>query len=71
MLNGDALAGDLADAYGVSFPAGADAKTLAEFLAGTFHGRVVVGDRVRVGGAQLVVREIENGQITRVGLKLR
>ena len=71
MLNGDALAGDLADAYGVSFPAGTEAKTLAEFLAGTFHGRVVVGDRVRVGRAQLVVREIENGRITRVGLKLR
>jgi hypothetical protein len=26
---------------------------------------------VRLGGAELVVREIDNGRITRVGLRLR
>jgi NhaP-type Na+/H+ and K+/H+ antiporter len=31
----------------------------------------VVGDRIELGRAQLVVREIENGRITRVGLRLR
>jgi NhaP-type Na+/H+ and K+/H+ antiporter len=30
----------------------------------------VVGDRVRLGRAELVVRQIDNGRITRVGLKL-
>jgi NhaP-type Na+/H+ and K+/H+ antiporter len=31
----------------------------------------VVGDRVRIGAAELVVREIDHGRISRVGLRLR
>jgi NhaP-type Na+/H+ and K+/H+ antiporter len=31
----------------------------------------VVGDRVAIGSAELVVREIEGDRITRVGLRLR
>jgi len=31
----------------------------------------VVGDRVAMGSAELVVREIEGGDVTRVGLRLR
>jgi glutamine phosphoribosylpyrophosphate amidotransferase len=34
-------------------------------------GRGVHRDRVRMGAAELVVREIENGRISRVGLRLR
>ena len=48
-----------------------EVETLTQYLTQSFHGRVVVGDRVRVGRAQLVVREIEGGRITRVGLRLR
>jgi cell volume regulation protein A len=71
VLNGDALTEDLAAVYGVSFPGSAAGKTLARYLAEAFHGRVVVGDRVRVGAAELVVRELDDGIITRVGLRVR
>jgi cell volume regulation protein A len=49
----------------------AAAKSLGEYLDEAFHGRAVVGDRVRLGAAELVVREIEDGRISRVGLRLR
>jgi potassium/hydrogen antiporter len=71
VLNGDAILGDLAAVYGLAVPEGASGKSLADYLAEAFHGRAVVGDRVRLGGAELVVREIDNGRITRVGLRLR
>lgn len=71
MLNGDAVAGELAVVYGFSVPEGVEGKTLAQYLADTFHGRVGVGDRVALGSAELVVREVEHGAVTRVGLRLR
>ena len=71
VLNGDAMLDDLAAAYGLEAPKGADGKSLADYLDRAFHGRAVVGDRVRIGAAELVVREIENGRISRVGLRLR
>jgi cell volume regulation protein A len=71
VLNGEALASELAAAYDVTFPPDVGEKTLARYLSGVFHGRAVVGDRVDLGRAQLVVREIEDGRITRVGLRLR
>lgn len=71
VLNGDAVAGDLAALYGFAVPPGAADKTLSQYLDETFHGRVVVGDRLRLGGAELVVREIEDGKVTRVGLRVR
>jgi cell volume regulation protein A len=71
VLNGDAMLGDLAATYGLEAPEGAAAKSLADYLDEAFHGRAVVGDRVALGGAELVVREIENGSISRVGLRLR
>ena len=71
VLNGDAVAGDLAAVYGFEVPAGAADRTLAQVLDETFRGRVVVGDRLRLGGAELVVREIEDGRVTRVGLRVR
>jgi NhaP-type Na+/H+ and K+/H+ antiporter len=45
--------------------------TLAAYLSRMFRGRAVVGDRADLGRAQLVVREIENGRVHRVGLRLR
>jgi cell volume regulation protein A len=71
VLNGDAVAGDLAAVYGFAIPASAAEKTLARYLDESFRGRVVVGDRVGLGGAELVVREIEDGRVSRVGLRLR
>ncbi|HSL71071.1 MAG TPA: transporter associated domain-containing protein, partial [Longimicrobiales bacterium] len=71
VLNGDAVIGDIAAAYGVTVPHGATEKTLAQYLAEVFHGRVVIGDRVPLGSAELVVREIEDGKVVRVGFRLR
>jgi cell volume regulation protein A len=71
VLNGDALLGELAQVYGIEVPGEAARKTLAEYLDGLFHGRVVVGDHASLGSAVLVVREIRDGKVSRVGLKLR
>ncbi|MGP1609768.1 MAG: transporter associated domain-containing protein, partial [Burkholderiales bacterium] len=71
VLNGDAVLSELAMAYGITVPAHAAGGTIADYVSTVFHGRTVVGDRVDLGGAQLVVREIEGGRVTRVGLRLR
>jgi cell volume regulation protein A len=71
VLNGDALLGELADAYGLEVPQSHRDRTLAGYLDGLFRHRVVVGDRAALGSAQLVVREIRDGRVSRVGLKIR
>lgn len=72
VLNGDAVLADLGAVYGFEVPAAHASHTLAEYLDRRSHGRVVVGDRAPLGtAAELVVREIQDGRVTRVGLKLR
>ena len=71
VLNGEARLGDLAEVYGLQIPADKGERTLAEFLDEVFHGRAVIGDGVSLGSAGLVVREMEEGKVSRVGLKLR
>ena len=71
VLKGDALLGDLAEVYGVEVPSELLGKTLSQYLNQRSHGRVVVGDRAPLGNALLVVRDVENGRVTEVGLKLR
>jgi len=71
VLNGDALLGDLASVYGIDIPAEQARKTLADYLTERSHGRVVVGDRAPLGNALLVVRELQDGRVSRVGLKIR
>jgi cell volume regulation protein A len=71
VLKGEAKLADLADVYGLEVPAAHSDQTLAAYLDERFHGRVVVGDRTSLGGAALVVREMQDGRVTRVGLKLR
>ena len=71
VLNGDAVLGELAAVYGFDVPPEHAAKTLGEYLDERAHGRVVVGDRAPVGNALLVVREMRDGRVSRVGLKLR
>jgi cell volume regulation protein A len=71
VLNGDALLADLAAMYGVEVSPHDAGKTLADYLNERSHGRVVVGDRAPLGRAELVVRELQDGRVSRVGLKLR
>lgn len=70
MLDGSAVLGDVASAYAIPVAREVAALTLDAYISRTFHGRAVVGDHVPFGPAQLVVREIQDGQITRVGLRL-
>ena len=71
VLNGDAVMADLGMVYGIDIPDEIGNMTLAAYLSRMFRGRAVVGDRANLGRAQLVVREIEDGQVHRVGLRLR
>lgn len=70
VLNGDAPLQDLAALYGLDVGDVSGAVTLGQYLARRFGGRQVIGDRIKLGGVELVVREIVVGAITRVGLKL-
>jgi cell volume regulation protein A len=71
VLHGDAILGDLGEVYGLGIPGEHAGKTLAAYLDELFHGRAVVGDRASLGTAILVVREMQEGKVSRVGLKLR
>lgn len=71
VLNADALLGELAELYSLELPQSQVQKTLADYLDERFHHRVVVGDRITLGKAQLVVREMHEGRVKRVGLKIR
>lgn len=70
VLNGDARVSDVAETYGLACEGHGPEETLAAWLARSFRGKPVVGDRLRTGAAELVVREVGNGVVTRVGLKL-
>jgi cell volume regulation protein A len=69
-LNGDARMQELAGVYGISVPPLAKRLTLAEFLDKRFHKRCVVGDRVLLGALELVVREIDNATVSKVGVRV-
>lgn len=67
-LDADALLKDVAQVYG--FDAGTHGeRTLGEYMHRAFHKRPVVGDCVRFARVELVVRDMDQGRITRVGLK--
>jgi cell volume regulation protein A len=70
VLKGDARLSDVSAAYGFKIDPAIAAHTLAEHLALEFKRRPVVGDRYRLGKVELVVREIQQGVITLVGLRL-
>lgn len=62
--------GKLCAEYGVPFEPLDREKPLAEFMRDRLGDRIVVGDSVRIGGVELVVREMAKGKITRVGLAI-
>lgn len=69
-LNGEARLSDLVLMYGIVLPAEHADEALADYMARQLRTRPDVGDRVAVGGVQLVVREVVQGRIASVGLKL-
>lgn len=70
VLHGDARLGDVAAVYGFDLPAGAADQTISQHLAAHFHRRQVVGDRLRLGEVEVVVREVRDDEVVKVGLKL-
>lgn len=71
ILHGDAGMESLAFFYGFKLPPEAAGQSLSEYLDQAFRRRPVVGDRVALGRVEFVVREMERGRITQVGMKLR
>ena len=71
VLDGDASVSDIAQFYGIEFPAGAEGLTLGSYLVRVFRKRPVVGDRIKAGRVEFVVRDVVDGRVSRVGLKLR
>ena len=69
-LSAEATLGELAEVYGVSVPDALRARTLAQYLDWRFRGRTVVGDSVRLGAMELVVRELDGRRITKVGVRV-
>jgi cell volume regulation protein A len=70
MVHGDARMGALAELYGLPLAVGEGDQTLEEFLTRRLSGLPVVGDRCRLGNVEFVVRAVEAGRITRVGLRI-
>lgn len=67
---GDALVGDLAQAYGVSLPSPDLAQLTLDALFRQRIGRPVVGDIVWLGRLRLRVRSLEEGRVQQVGIRL-
>jgi NhaP-type Na+/H+ and K+/H+ antiporter len=67
---GDVPIGRIASFYGFPVPNTEKAKPLAKFVSDHLHGRPRVGDGVRVEAIELVVQDVEDNHITRVGLEL-
>ena len=71
VLDADANLADVAQFYGIEVPRQANDTSLGDYLQRVFRKRPVVGDRIKVGRVELVVREVAGGRVARVGLKFR
>jgi NhaP-type Na+/H+ and K+/H+ antiporter len=71
-LHGDAVVGEVLDAYGGEVPDKARQMTLAQFMSVRFKNQVVPGDRVFIGSVELVAKHVdENGVVMQLGLRVR
>lgn len=69
-LNGDATIEEVAGVYGIDVPPNGKDLTLAQYLDLQFHKRCVIGDRVYLGALELVVREMVEGRVSKVGVRV-
>jgi cell volume regulation protein A len=69
-LNANVELAALAQNIGLSVPAEQADKILAEYIRDQLHTTPVVGDRVAMGKAEIVVKAVDDGHVTRVGLKI-
>lgn len=69
-INPDLPAIELARAYGLEIDEEALGETIAQLVTRRLGRRPVVGDRISLGHLRLIVRSIEGGRITQIGLKV-
>jgi potassium/hydrogen antiporter len=69
VLVGDVPLGALAEFYGLQVPPRLARQTAAELFARRFDNEPQIGDRLQVGEATFVVREVNDDGVTSVGLK--
>lgn len=70
VLRGDAQVAAVAAQYDLPLPDAMDGLTLEDFLALRLRSHPVVGDRVRLGKLEFVVRTVADGHVTQVGLRI-
>ena len=68
-INPEAPASALHESYGLELPESAAHKTVADFFESVVP-RPVVGDRLRLGEMELVIKRMEGQRITEMGLRL-
>jgi cell volume regulation protein A len=72
VLDADAGLADIAAFYGVEMPPDAGDASLGAYLERKFRKRPVIGDRLKAGRVEFVIRETgDDGRVSRVGLKFR
>ncbi|UKJ75844.1 potassium/proton antiporter [Azospirillum brasilense] len=69
-LNPDATVEQIAEMYGLPLSLANAQRSLRDLLRNEFGGACELGDRMRMGGVELIVRDMQDGQITSVGLAL-
>ena len=62
--------GALCAMYGVPFEPLDRDKTLADFMSQRLEGAIAVGERVKIGDVELIVRETTRDKIAKVGLEI-
>lgn len=70
VLSGDTLLGEMAALYGIPVEEKDRNEPVGAYVRQRLRHRAVVGDRVRIGPVELIVREIRNERITSVGIEL-
>lgn len=68
MLPGDTRIGALADFYGLGLDAHEATRRLDQCFAAHYEGDPRPGDRIELGPARLVVRDVVDGRVACVGL---
>jgi cell volume regulation protein A len=68
-LAGDVPLGELAEFYGLPIPERHYASTAAQLFDKRFDGNPQIGDRLTLGQAMLIVRQLDEERVSQVGLK--
>lgn len=68
-LAGDVPLGELAEFYGLPIPTRHHGSTAAQLFDKRFDGNPQIGDRLTLGEAMLIVRQLHEERVSQVGLK--